>query len=266
MLMVMLTVLGIMPTNAFAQDSAQGENITNTPVAVEPFISDGTSGTAVLTQGMMLANAWLNYAGGPIGTSMYSVQVGGETYLSFCVDARRPGPSTQGSYAVTITTNETISTTDGNITLAQMEAIINRGYPIRTPQELGLNTSMEAYYATRMAIAMHVNYTNISLWTARSGIANSQAVLAAALQIGGFPAPNSVQVQLRMRLREFIPRAELERFSGGYTSTDDGRILYVEVTPEQARQDAIIHRMAVATLAADIANTEAISVFVNKKV
>ena len=59
MLMVMLTVLGIMPTNVFAQDSVQGENTANIPVAIEPFISDGTSGTAVLTQGMMLANALL---------------------------------------------------------------------------------------------------------------------------------------------------------------------------------------------------------------
>jgi len=255
-LLIALMVVGISPLTVFAQDSGHQANPTGS--VIEPFLADGDEGMAVLTQGMALANAWLNYAGGPIGTSMYSVQFGGETFLAFCVDARRPGPSTQGSYAMRVTTDETISTTDGNVTIAQMAAIINRGYPTRTPAELGLNTSMEAYYATRMAIAMHVNYTNISLWTARPGIANSQAVLAAALQIGGFPAPNSAEAAAMARSRTVIPRAELERFSGGYTTTDDGRTLNIEVTTAQARMDALMHRAAAATLNAEIESMSAI--------
>jgi len=46
---------------------------------------------------------------------MYSIQVGGETFLAFCVDARRPGPSTQGSFSMRIITDETLSTTINNV-------------------------------------------------------------------------------------------------------------------------------------------------------
>ena len=256
MLLVVLTALGVSPMAVFAQSPAESGQ-----AALSATISDGDSGMAVLTQGMMLANAWLNYAGGPIGTSMYSVEINGQTISAFCVDARLPGPSTQGSYAVNVTFAESITTTDGPVSIMQIEAILNRGYPTRTPAELGLNTSMEAYYATRMAIAMHVNYTNLSLWSARPGVANSQAVLAAAFEIGGFPAPNSVELQAMARSRVLIPHAELQRFTGGYTNTDDGRILYAEVTPAQARMDALAHRMAIATLNADIEANSLLSPF-----
>ncbi len=46
--------------------------------------------------------------------------------------------------------------------------VITNGYPYKTPQELGVNTEYEAYYATKMAVwaVVHDNYSNLNDWKA----------------------------------------------------------------------------------------------------
>ncbi len=46
--------------------------------------------------------------------------------------------------------------------------VITNGYPYKTPQELGVNTEYEAYYATKMAVwaVVHNNYSNLNDWKA----------------------------------------------------------------------------------------------------
>ena len=46
--------------------------------------------------------------------------------------------------------------------------VITNGYPYKTPQELGVNTEYEAYYATKMAVwaVVHDNYSNLDDWKA----------------------------------------------------------------------------------------------------
>lgn len=46
--------------------------------------------------------------------------------------------------------------------------VITNGYPYKSPQELGVSTDYEAYYATKMAVwaTVHDNYSNLSDWQA----------------------------------------------------------------------------------------------------
>ena len=85
----------------------------------------------------------------------------GKEYPAFCANPNRPGVEDLAgkSYDVDVDQLDTDPAVWG---------VITNGYPYKTPQELGVNTEYEAYYATKMAVwaVVHDNYSNLDDWKA----------------------------------------------------------------------------------------------------
>lgn len=85
----------------------------------------------------------------------------GKEYPAFCANPNRPGVEDLAgkSYDVDVDQLDTDPAVWG---------VITNGYPYKTPQELGVNTEYEAYYATKMAVwaVVHDNYSNLNDWKA----------------------------------------------------------------------------------------------------
>lgn len=85
----------------------------------------------------------------------------GNEYPAFCANPNRPGV-------------EDLSAKNYDVDVDQLDTdpavwgVITNGYPYKTPQELGVNTEYEAYYATKMAVwaVVHDNYSNLDDWKA----------------------------------------------------------------------------------------------------
>ena len=85
----------------------------------------------------------------------------GKEYPAFCANPNRPGVEDLAgkSYDVDVDQLDTDPAVWG---------VITNGYPYKTPQEMGVNTEYEAYYATKMAVwaVVHANYSNLNDWKA----------------------------------------------------------------------------------------------------
>ena len=85
----------------------------------------------------------------------------GKEYPAFCANPNRPGVEDLAgkSYDVDVDQLDTDPAVWG---------VITNGYPYKTPQEMGVNTEHEAYYATKMAVwaVVHDNYSNLDDWKA----------------------------------------------------------------------------------------------------
>ena len=85
----------------------------------------------------------------------------GKEYPAFCANPNRPGVEDLAgkSYDVDVDQLDTDPAVWG---------VITNGYPYKTPQEMGVNTEYEAYYATKMAVwaVVHDNYSNLDDWNA----------------------------------------------------------------------------------------------------
>ena len=85
----------------------------------------------------------------------------GKEYPAYCANPNKPGVENLAgkSYDVDADQKDTDPAVWG---------VITNGYPYKTPQELGVNTEYEAYYATKMAVwaVVHDNYSNLNDWKA----------------------------------------------------------------------------------------------------
>lgn len=85
----------------------------------------------------------------------------GKEYPAFCANPNRPGVEDLAgkSYDVDVDQLDTDPAVWG---------VITNGYPYKTPQEMGVNTEYEAYYATKMAVwaVVHDSYSNLDDWKA----------------------------------------------------------------------------------------------------
>lgn len=92
----------------------------------------------------------------------------GKEYPAFCANPNRPGVEDLAgkSYDVDVDQLDTDPAVWG---------VITNGYPYKIPQEIGVNTEYEAYYATKMAVwaVVHDNYSNLDDWKA-NGSQNAQ--------------------------------------------------------------------------------------------
>ena len=175
-----------------------------------------------------------------VTTGMYYIEVNGEQIHVFCVDASYPGPAQSGSYEVTLVGDSSFTNQRGYaITVSQLEALLSRGYPARTPAELGVANSEQAYYATRMAIGLINEWPNAALWHANPNVAGSQAVLDAIFAIAN-PSPLSA-AQMG---RSIVPYAALQEFSTFISpSGEEGNL-----TEAQAREGFLTHQNILASL------------------
>ncbi len=85
----------------------------------------------------------------------------GKEYPAYCANPNKPGVENLAgkSYDVDADQRDTDPAVWG---------VITNGYPYKTPQELGVDTEYQAYYATKMAVwaVVHDNYSNLNDWKA----------------------------------------------------------------------------------------------------
>ena len=85
----------------------------------------------------------------------------GQELPAYCANPNRPGVEDLAvkTYDVDV---------DQLDTDPHVWGVITNGYPYKSPQELGVSTDYEAYYATKMAVwaTVHDNYSNLSDWQA----------------------------------------------------------------------------------------------------
>lgn len=83
----------------------------------------------------------------------------GQEYPAYCINPNKPGIKNVGAYDVDI--SEAIN--DPKV----IGAIVN-GYPFKSPDELGVSTEYQAYYATAIAIwtLVHDTYSDVNEWAA----------------------------------------------------------------------------------------------------
>ena len=86
---------------------------------------------------------FFNYDNVGIGVEVIVYKKDGVEYPAYCINKGRPGVTEEHEYSVSI--NKLV--TNNKI----WKAIVN-GYPFKTPQELGCNTEIEAFTATKLAI------------------------------------------------------------------------------------------------------------------
>jgi hypothetical protein len=192
---------------------------------------------------------WLLYHGSTVSTGVYEVVINGETFIAYCLDHHLPSPLETGPSNFIVSTANSYTGTNPiggqTVTREQLDAILNRGYPQRTPESLGLQNSNEAYYATRMALAMWVNYPS-SAWSANPTYgAVGQRVLNAALQIAGRTTSFSAE-QLS---RTLLPPSELQNFR---TTSLPNTNEIIELTRDQQIESALIQRNAISVINEEI--------------
>ena len=85
----------------------------------------------------------------------------GQELPAYCANPNRPG--VEDLVAKTYDVDVDQLDTDPHVW-----GVITNGYPYKSPQELGVSTDYEAYYATKMAVwaTVHDNYSNLSDWQA----------------------------------------------------------------------------------------------------
>ena len=85
----------------------------------------------------------------------------GQELPAYCANPNRPGVEDLAvkTYDVDV---------DQLDTDPHVWGVITNGYPYKSPQELGVSTDYEAYYATKMAVwaTVHDNYSNLGDWQA----------------------------------------------------------------------------------------------------
>ena len=85
----------------------------------------------------------------------------GKEYPAFCANPNRGGVENFASKNYDVDVDQLDSD-------PHVWGVITNGYPYKTPEELGVKTVYEAYYATKMAVwaVVHDNYSNLDDWKA----------------------------------------------------------------------------------------------------
>ena len=146
-----MVLLMILPTciQAFA-----GTSLDDALNKVNLYVKQDKGAQLLTWKGMIDSN---NFAPAVI---VYKAEDGKE-YPAYCANPNRPGV-------------EDLSAKTYDVDVDQLDTdpavwgVITNGYPYKTPQELGVNTEYEAYYATKMAVwaVVHDNYSNLDDWKA----------------------------------------------------------------------------------------------------
>lgn len=85
----------------------------------------------------------------------------GQELPAYCANPNRPGVEDLAAKTYDVDVDQL--DTDPHVW-----GVITNGYPYKSPQELGVSTDYEAYYATKMAVwaTVHDNYSNLNDWQA----------------------------------------------------------------------------------------------------
>ena len=137
----------------------------------------------------------------------------GNEYPAYCANPNRPGIEdlVAKSYDVDV---------DKLDTDPHVWGVITNGYPYKTPQELGLSTEYQAYYATKMAVwaTVHANYSNLNDWKANGS--HNQPVEAAMKNLVAKGKANDVVYATWLAVNPKSQKAEVDSIDSNYYSQE----------------------------------------------
>ncbi len=137
----------------------------------------------------------------------------GNEYPAYCANPNRPGVEDliAKSYDVDV---------DKLDTDPHVWGVITNGYPYKSPQELGLSTEYQAYYATKMAVwaTVHANYSNLNDWKANGS--HNQPVEAAMKNLVAKGKANDVVYATWLAVNPKSQKAEVDSIDSNYYSQE----------------------------------------------
>ena len=137
----------------------------------------------------------------------------GKEYPAYCANPNKPGVENLAgkSYDVDADQKDTDPAVWG---------VITNGYPYKTPQELGVDTEYQAYYATKMAVwaVVHDNYSNLNDWKANgSQNANVEKAMKDLVAKG---RANQYVYRTWLSMNPKSPKAETDSKDSNYLSQE----------------------------------------------
>ena len=183
-----------------------GTSLENALNKVHLYVKEGKGQQLLTWKGVIDAD---NFAPAII---VYRSEDGNE-YPAYCANPNRPGVEDliAKSYDVDV---------DKLDTDPHVWGVITNGYPYKTPQELGLSTEYQAYYATKMAVwaTVHANYSNLNDWKANGS--HNQPVEAAMKNLVAKGKANDVVYATWLAVNPKTQKAEVDSIDSNYYSQE----------------------------------------------
>ncbi len=183
-----------------------GTSLENALNKVHLYVKEGKGQQLLTWKGVIDAD---NFAPAII---VYRSEDGNE-YPAYCANPNRPGVEDliAKSYDVDV---------DKLDTDPHVWGVITNGYPYKSPQELGLSTEYQAYYATKMAVwaTVHANYSNLNDWKANGS--HNQPVEAAMKNLVAKGKANDVVYATWLAVNPKSQKAEVDSIDSNYYSQE----------------------------------------------
>ncbi len=183
-----------------------GTSLENALNKVHLYVKEGKGQQLLTWKGVIDAD---NFAPAII---VYRSEDGNE-YPAYCANPNRPGVEDliAKSYDVDV---------DKLDTDPHVWGVITNGYPYKSPQELGLSTEYQAYYATKMAVwaTVHANYSNLNDWKANGS--HNQPVEAAMKNLVAKGKANDVVYATWLAVNPKTQKAEVDSINSNYYSQE----------------------------------------------
>lgn len=188
---------------AYAASAGEGESESDALKKIQIIPANGDSLNCVKLDGVSKIGRFAYYVG-------KDSQGNEKNYPTYCVEPNLLGVNNLGEYAATLT--ETVKH-------PKVYGAVLNGYPYKTLAELGVNTNLEGYYATRNIVWSLVKGWDISQWTS-DGSAEGNRVLAAMQQIYNASKDyQEIPMELMVKVTKASEKATVDAKDSNYVST-----------------------------------------------
>lgn len=190
-------------SSAYATTAAEGESESEVLKQIQILPANGDTLNCVKLDGRPQLCRFSYYQGS-------DAQGNEKNYPTYCVEPNLEGVNTLGEYAATLT--ETVKH-------PKVYGAVLNGYPYKTLGELGVNSNLEGYYATRNVVWSLVKGWNISQWTSDGSEAGNR-VLAAMQQIYNASKDYAeIPIELMVKVTKGSEKATVDTKDSQYVST-----------------------------------------------
>lgn len=188
---------------AYAASAGEGESESDALKKIQIIPANGDSLNCVKLDGVSKIGRFAYYVG-------KDSEGNEKNYPTYCVEPNLLGVNNLGEYAATLT--ETVKH-------PKVYGAVLNGYPYKTLAELGVNTNLEGYYATRNIVWSLVKGWDITQWTS-DGSAEGNRVLAAMQQIYNASKDyQEIPVELMVKVTKASEKASVDAKDDQYVST-----------------------------------------------
>ena len=190
-------------SSAYAATAAEGESESDALKQIQIVPANGDTLNCVKLDGRSQLCRFAYYVGQDSDGNT-------KNYPTYCVEPNLEGVNTLGEYAATLT--ETVKH-------PKVYGAVLNGYPYKTLAELGVQSNLEGYYATRNVVWSLVKGWNISQWTS-DGSDVGNRVLAAMQQIYNASKDYAeIPGELMVKVTKNSEKATIDAKDSQYVST-----------------------------------------------